>query len=79
MTAESRPVLLVVRPTGLGDLVMALPALRALRRAHPHAEFVTTCPSSLVELAALAGVVDRFVTNTGVADPSRPQAHRARR
>ena len=57
-----RPTLLVIRPTGLGDLVMSLPALRALRRAHPDAELVTTCPAPLVPLARLAGVADRFVT-----------------
>lgn len=73
----ARPTLLVIRPTGLGDLVMSLPALRALRRAHPDAELVTTCPAPLVPLARLAGVADRFVTEVApgsggdVLDPSR--------
>ncbi len=75
--ARTRRTLLVIRPTGLGDLVMSLPALRALRRAHPDAELVTTCPAPLVPLARLAGVADRFVTEVApdeageVLDPSR--------
>lgn len=70
-----RPVLLVIRPTGLGDLVMGIPALRALRRAFPEHSLVTTCPSALVPLAERIGVVDRFVTEhdagAPLLDPSR--------
>jgi len=77
---------MVIRPTGLGDLLMSLPALRALRRAHPDAELVTTCPAPLVPLARLAGVADRFVTEvspnggrapgSGGAAPLDPSRHR---
>lgn len=87
MTAdERRRTLLVIRPTGLGDLLMSLPALRALRRAHPDAELVTTCPAPLVPLAHLAGVADRFVTEvppdgggapaSGGPTPLDPSRHR---
>lgn len=74
---SARPVLLLIRPTGLGDLLMGIPAWRALRRAFPDHEFVTTCPSALVPLARLVGVVDRFVTEAGAgADPLDPSLHR---
>ena len=73
----TRPVLLVIRPTGLGDLLMAIPALRALRRAFGGHEFVTTCPVSLVPLARRVGVVDRFVTELDAgATPLDPSLHR---
>lgn len=71
------PVLLVIRPTGLGDLLMGIPALRALRRAFVNHEFVTTCPSALVPLASRVGVVDRFVTELDAgAAPLDPSLHR---
>ena len=75
----ARRTLLVIRPTGLGDLVMSIPALRALRRAFGDAEFVTTCPDPLVPLARLVGVADRFVTErSGPAGPVLDAArHRA--
>lgn len=74
--AARRPTLLVIRPTGLGDLVMSLAALRALRRANPGHRMVLTCPEPLVPLAELAGVADGFVTERtdpgGTAlDPAR--------
>ncbi len=73
------PTLLVIRPTGMGDLLMGLPALRALRRGFPGHRLVTTCPPDLVPLARLAGVADRFVSGPavtgGAADPS---LHRGR-
>lgn len=75
--APARPVLLVIRPTGLGDLLMAIPALRALRRAFGNHEFVTTCPASLVPLARRIGGVDRFVTELDAgAYPLDPSLHR---
>lgn len=71
------PVLLVIRPTGLGDLVMGVPALRALRRAFAEHEFVATCPSALVPLASRVGVVDRFITELDAgAAPLDPSLHR---
>lgn len=77
--SRARPTLLVIRPTGLGDLVMAIPALRALRRASGDAEFVTTCPEPLLPLARLVGVADRFVTErSGREGPALDAArHRA--
>jgi len=79
-TLTSHPILWVVRPTGLGDLLMSVPALRAVRRSFPDHELLTTCPSSLVPLAERVGVVDRFVTEIGpgqsAVDPADPADHR---
>lgn len=78
MTADPpAKTLLVIRPTGLGDLVMALPALRALRRAHPARRLITTCPPGLVPLARLAGVADRFISGpSGEGAGDDPSLHR---
>lgn len=77
MRSPGAPVLLVIRPTGLGDLVMGIPALRALRRAFPGHVLVTTCPTALVPLAERIGVVDRFVTERDAGAPLLdPSLHR---
>jgi ADP-heptose:LPS heptosyltransferase len=54
-------VILVLRALGIGDLCTAVPALRALRTAHPGEEIVLAAPEWLAPLVSLAAVADRQV------------------
>jgi ADP-heptose:LPS heptosyltransferase len=58
---RSRPVLLVLRALGLGDLLTAVPALRALAAAFPGHRRLLAAPRTLAPLARLTGAVDGVV------------------
>ena len=71
MTGEPRR-LVVLRALKLGDLLAAVPALRALARTFPHHERVLAAPAWLEPLVTHIGVVDGIVDTPGLAalDPS---------
>jgi len=53
--------LLIRAPNWLGDAVMALPAVRALKRTHPGTELSVAAPASLAPLWAACPFVDRVI------------------
>jgi ADP-heptose:LPS heptosyltransferase len=59
------PVVLVLRALGLGDLLVAVPALRALRRAHPDHRIVLATPRALAPVVELTGAVDELLPTPG--------------
>ncbi|GAA3791332.1 glycosyltransferase family 9 protein [Sphaerisporangium flaviroseum] len=65
VTRPDAPVLLVSRGLGVGDLLTVVPALRALRRAHPEHRIVLAAPAALGDLVSLIEAVDELVDMSG--------------
>jgi len=75
------PRLVALRALGLGDLLTAVPALRALAAAFPHHERVLAAPAPLAPLAELiegpgGSAVDRLA-HVHELQPLPPDLHRA--
>ncbi|HEV2767596.1 MAG TPA: glycosyltransferase family 9 protein [Acidimicrobiales bacterium] len=70
------PLLVVLRALKLGDLLTAVPALRALARAYPEHHRVLAINAGLAPLVELTGAVHEVV-DTGELAPLAPELHRA--
>jgi ADP-heptose:LPS heptosyltransferase len=64
MTGE----VLVLRALGIGDLLVSVPALRAVHRAFPGDHVVLAAPAGLAGLVALAGAVDEVLPTPGLGE-----------
>jgi ADP-heptose:LPS heptosyltransferase len=58
---DGRPVAVVLRPLGLGDLLTGIPAMRAIRAAVPAHRLVLATTTALEPLAELIDVVDEVL------------------
>ncbi|WP_433875989.1 glycosyltransferase family 9 protein [Sinomonas atrocyanea] len=70
--SDAKPVLLVLRALKLGDLLVAVPALRGLRRAFPQHELVLAAASWLEPIVPLIGGINRLLPTPGLDDPLPP-------
>jgi ADP-heptose:LPS heptosyltransferase len=65
----TRPVVVSLRASGLGDLCTVVPALRGVRRAFPDATHLLAAPAALWPLARATGAVDGLLDVRGLEQP----------
>jgi ADP-heptose:LPS heptosyltransferase len=75
--ATPRPAVVVLRALGLGDLLTAVPALRALADAFPRHPRLLAAPAALAPLARASGAVDEVVPADGLDEPLHRRLHEA--
>lgn len=66
---DGRPELLVLRALKLGDLLVAVPAIRGLRRAFPQHRLVLAVPGWLEPVVELVDGVDALLPTPGLDEP----------
>jgi ADP-heptose:LPS heptosyltransferase len=66
---DGRPELLALRALKLGDLLVAVPALHALRRSRPEHRVILAAPAWLAPIAALVPGLDAHLPIPGLDDP----------
>jgi ADP-heptose:LPS heptosyltransferase len=69
--------IVALRALGLGDLLTAVPALRALADAFPRHPRLLAAPAALAPLARCSGAVDRVVPTEGLDQPLHRLLHGA--
>jgi ADP-heptose:LPS heptosyltransferase len=66
---DGHPELLVLRALKLGDLLVAVPALRGIRRSNPEHRLVLAVPGWLEPIVELIGGVDALLPTDGLDGP----------
>jgi ADP-heptose:LPS heptosyltransferase len=66
---DPRPVMLALRALKLGDLLVAVPALTALRRGFPEHRIVLATSGWLAPIVELIGSVDELLPTPGLSRP----------